>query len=160
MSEELELQREDHGVKTRMPILIVEDDEARQRWFYDTLEEAAGYDIRIADSGGTALDQFRETQFDLAFFDHDLGSVTAPSYRGLAELNGSRLLGEVLNHPKRYYAPKVVWIHSANPVGAENIRSKCRSAGIPCHVEDYGSFFKNPEAFLKTVAALCQSNLT
>jgi CheY-like chemotaxis protein len=143
-----------------MQILVIEDDETRQRWLQDTLE-SGGHDVRLADTADAALDQFRETLFDLAFFDHDLGladtwMLPRPTRKQLGEPNGSRLLGVVLRE-RRYLIPKAIWVHSANPVGAENIASKCRSAEIPYHVEDYGTLIRDPEAFLKSVSTLCQA---
>ena len=146
-----------------MQILVIEDDESRQRWLQDTLE-SGGHDVRLADTADAALDQFRETRFDLVFFDHDLGpspqrhgySRALPSHLRHGDPNGSRILGEVLR-TRKYRVPKVIWVHSANPVGAENIVSKCRSAGIPHHVEDYGSLIRDPEAFLEAIKTLCQN---
>jgi len=146
-----------------MQILVIEDDETRQRWLQDTLEKD-GHDVRLADTADIALDQFRETQFDLAFFDHDLGQPpprygnrNLPTNLRFGDPNGSRILGEVLRN-KKFHIPKFVWVHSANPVGAENIVSKCRSAEIPCHAQDYGSLIRSPEVFLEAVKTLCQQH--
>jgi len=137
-----------------MHILVIDDDPVRLRWFQDTLERA-GHEVRLADHSEAALDQFKEARFDLAFFDHDLGLPTASRldrYPAAAEVNGSRLLGVVLQFPKKYKTPRAIWIHSANPVGAENIASKCRSAEIRYCTGSYINLTKNPEGFLNTVA--------
>jgi CheY-like chemotaxis protein len=131
-----------------MHTLVIDDDPLRLRWFQDTLERA-GHEVRLADHAEAALDQFREVRFDLAFFDHDLGPPR--SLRNPVEMNGSRLLGAVLN-AKRYMTPLAVWVHSANPIGAENIASKCRSAGIRYCIGSYINLTKDPEGFLTAVA--------
>jgi CheY-like chemotaxis protein len=144
-----------------MQILIIEDEEIRQRWMCDVLEKD-GHDVRLADTANIALDQLHETAFDLVFFDHDLGEPDAfmlpmQTRRQMGEPNGSRLLGMVLNSPRKYHRPKAVWVHSANPVGAENIASKCKSAQIPHRVEDYGTLSQSAELFLQNVTNLCQT---
>jgi CheY-like chemotaxis protein len=101
-------------------ILVIDDDGGRLDWFQKVLE-AMGHDLRLAVSANSALDQFRETAFDVAFFDHDLG----------LGMNGSQLAYRIFSSTKRFKVPRAVWIHTSNPVGAKNIAAKCQSAGVP-----------------------------
>jgi len=126
-------------------ILVIDDRIDRLDWFSKTLE-AFGYDVRLAPDAESALDQFRETEFDLAFFDHDLGPG----------LDGSRLAYQVLNSPRRFKWPKAAWVHTSNTVGAENIAAKFRSADVPYHVEPFEVLIKYPEDFRNTVARLLE----
>lgn len=113
-----------------MRVLVIDDSTSRLNWFQDVLE-AMGHDVRTASDPQAALDQFHETSFDLAFFDHDLGS----------EPNGSQIAGQILRSSK-FRPPRSVWIHSSNVVGADNIASKFRSAGIPHIVQSYDVLIK------------------
>jgi len=54
-------------------ILIIDDEEYRQKWLTDILEKA-GFTTRSALDANQALEQMHETKFDLAFFDHDLAT--------------------------------------------------------------------------------------
>jgi CheY-like chemotaxis protein len=124
-------------------ILVIDDSADRLRWFQDVLE-AAGHNVRLADTAEAALDQVRETQFDLAFFDHDLGPG----------MNGSQLANQIFNSRRKTKAPKAIWIHTSNPVGVNNIKAKCLSAGIPTGVGSFETFAKNPKGLLEAIARL------
>jgi len=132
-----------------MHTLVIDDDPRRLRWLQDTLEKA-GHAVRLASHPQAALDQFKETRFDLVFFDHDLGVVEGSRS---VEMNGSRLLGEVLRS-SRYKRPRAIWVHSANPVGAENIASKCRSAEIRYCTGSYVNIIADPKGFLAAVETM------
>jgi CheY-like chemotaxis protein len=109
----------------RLHILVIDDeDDPRLIWFRQTLGDM-GHRVHTAQTADAALDLFREFQFDLAFFDHDLGG----------RYGGSDIASRVLNDPDTYQCPKSVWVHSMNTQGAQNIASKFRSAGIPVIVE-------------------------
>jgi CheY-like chemotaxis protein len=114
-------------------ILVIDDDvvmfddiEPRQQWFARRLS-AYGHKVTAAHSSSEAYRFLRERKFDLAFFDHDLGE----------EANGSTIASEVLYHPDDYQCPRAVWVHSLNSIGAANIASKFKSAGVPTRVLDY-----------------------
>jgi len=123
-----------------MKILVIDDTQSRLDWFQDVLEPL-GHDVRLAADASLALDQFQETEFDLAFFDHDMGPG----------MNGSQLAYHLLSHPKKFKSPKMVWIHTSNTVGAENIAAKFRSVGIPLKIRSFESCMYNKQDFKETV---------
>ena len=116
-----------------MRVLIIDVTADRIRWLQNSLE-AMGHDVRTASDPKSALDQFRETCFDVAFFDHDLG----------VEPNGSRLATMVLES-RKCKKPKAVWIHTSNTVGAQNIASKFHSANIPYVIQPYNDVIRSPD---------------
>lgn len=118
-----------------LDILVIDDDvvgfehvEARQTWFAKRLV-ALGHKVTAAHSSSEAYPLLRERRFDLAFFDHDLGEAAT----------GSTIAGQILYQPEEFKCPRAVWVHSHNPVGAANIESKFRSAGVPTRVLDYST---------------------
>lgn len=123
-------------------ILVIDDTQGRLDWFQDVLEPL-GHDVRLAYDATQALEQFSESEFDLAFFDHDLG----------IGMNGSQLAFEVLNNPEDFKPPKAVWIHTSNTVGACNIEAKFNSARIRCHVEPFESCMRSKLDFVAVVAS-------
>lgn len=113
-------------------ILVIDDDydclvEPRQQWFATRLA-TLGHHVTAAHSSAEAYRLLRERRFDVAFFDHDLGEPST---------TGSTVAGEILYHPEEYECPRAVWVHSHNPVGAANIESKFRSAGVPTRVVEF-----------------------
>jgi len=128
-----------------MNILIIDDEEYRQKWLTDVLEKA-GFVTRSALNAAQALDQMQATKFDLAFFDHDLGNGD----------NGSQLATIVLTH-KKYKCPTAVWVHSQNWPGARNIASKFKSVRV-C-VQSIDVCMSSPESFISAVKALLKGEL-
>lgn len=126
-----------------MNILIIDDEEYRQRWLTDVLEKA-GFSTRSALNADQALEQMQATKFDLAFFDHDLG---------MTSMDGSRLATQVLTHSK-YKCPAAVWVHSQNWSGARNIASKFKSTDVRVCVQEISTCMASPESFIENVRAL------
>src|ERR1700753_4296652 len=120
-------------------ILVTDDETERHRWFRETLG-GLGWSIRSAHSSARAYDLLRERTFDVAFFDHDLAEH---------DNTGSTIATRILMDPDTYHCPQAVWVHSANPVGAENIASKFRSANVPTIVCAFGILLSTPEETLK-----------
>ena len=129
-------------------ILTIDDSPQRQSWFLRSLV-SAGHELRQAFDADMALEQFQETRFDLAFFDHDLGPGD----------NGSQIMFKVLNVPDRYKKPGAVWVQSSNPIGAENIRAKCSSAGVPCMRLPFENFCSDRESFLKAIRSVLDGSV-
>jgi len=143
-----------HTMKTRANILIIDDEQYRHRWFNRTFKDMElELDIRTAYDADQALEQMRETQFDVVFFDHDLG----------AGPNGSRLATMVLGDPfgpgdsRQYKWPYNVFIHSLNWNGARNIESKFKSAGVRTFFREISLCIEKPKDFLAVVNALIQN---
>lgn len=128
---------------TRVEILVIDDDQGRLRWFQDVLE-AAGHNVRLANTADTALDQIHEMQFDVVFFDHDIGPG----------MTGSQLAYHIFAFPKKMKRPSAVWIHTSNSVGADNIEAKCRSAGVRIGRGKYEDLIKNPKGLTEAVTSL------
>jgi CheY-like chemotaxis protein len=127
-----------------LDILVIDDDiegfdaeDPRQTWFAKSLARL-GHTVTAAHSSSDAYRFLRERQFDLAFFDHDLGEPTT----------GSTIAGQILYQPEEYQCPRAVWVHSHNPVGAANIESKFKSAGVPTRVLDYSTLKGTPPEVL------------
>jgi CheY-like chemotaxis protein len=124
-------------------ILTIDDNEARQKWFLRALV-SAGHELRQAFDAEMALEQFQETRFDLAFFDHDLGPGD----------NGSQLAFKIFSDPDRYKKPGAVWVQSSNPVGCQNILAKCKSAEVPCLAVPFEELVTDRAGFLKAVLSV------
>lgn len=120
-------------------ILVVDDDSSRVDWFVHNLEKQ--YDVRVAIDAAAALDQLRETKFDLAFIDHDMGPG----------MNGSELAAYMIKNAKRFKLPYRVWLHSSNRSGASNMESKFVSAKVRCFVRAYDDLAKSDHYFMQTV---------
>jgi len=121
-------------------ILVIDDDveafddiEPRQTWFARRLS-ALGHNVTAAASSSEAYRLLHEHKFDLAFFDHDLGEA----------ITGSTIAGQILYEPEEYQCPRAILVHSHNPIGAANIESKFRSAGVPTRVLDYSTLKAAP----------------
>jgi hypothetical protein len=116
-----------------MEILVIDDQVTpRQSWFRRRLVGLGS--IASALTSAAAYDLLRARKFDVAFFDHDLGE----------EDSGSTIATRILMEPHIYHCPRAVWVHSVNPVGAENIASKFRSQNVPTVVSDFGIMRSTP----------------
>ena len=88
-----------------MKILVFDDEPLRQNWFADVfLNLYPNWNLFQAYNGIQALTACSAIEFDLAFFDHDLGMDT---------LDGSQIAYKLLSESV-YKLPKRVWIHSNN----------------------------------------------
>jgi CheY-like chemotaxis protein len=141
-----------------MHILIVDNNPKRLDWFQDVLEPA-GHDVRLADTLDAGLDQFRDCEFDLAFFDHDIidpdqrapAKITYSPYKG--RFNGIRLL-EMIKEADEYTLPKKVWVHGEHPLGSKTLADRCASMEIPVHREPFQDVCSNPDMMLETLRGL------
>jgi CheY-like chemotaxis protein len=124
-------------------ILVIDDTPIRLMWFQATLENPS-CKVILASSADAALIWFKETTFDLVFFDHDLGFG----------MDGSQLAYHILSHPEEFKAPKAVWIHTCNPEGTTNIAAKFKSAGIRYYAEAYANCIEHKHDFKATAKAL------
>jgi 5'-nucleotidase len=124
-------------------ILVIDDElDPRQAFFQERLQ-ALGHRVTSALSSGPALDLLKTQRYDLAFFDHDLGESAT----------GSTIAGQILYHHEEYHCPRAVWVHSANPVGAENIASKFRSVGVPTRRMEFGLMLELSDDLLNGLIA-------
>jgi CheY-like chemotaxis protein len=121
-----------------LQILVIDDDPARQDWFSRSLEGLGR--VSAARTSADAYALLRKGSFGLAFFDHDLGADGD---------TGSTIASRILMEADTYHCPRVVWVHSANPVGAANIGSKFRSANVLTLIVDFGSLLSTPVETLR-----------
>jgi len=99
-----------------MKILVVDDEEYRHALFSKALSEhqvwhAYGYEH--------ALELMKKVQFDIMYFDYDLGVF----------YNGSCLVNAVVLLPPEL-RPQVVVVHSWNPEGADMMMTGLKTSGI------------------------------
>ena len=115
-----------------MKVLVIDDDHSRQEDFKLLFDKTyPDWEVIYAWDDKQALAAFKEHKFDIAFFDHDLG---------FGSESGSHIAFQVLSNPKIYKAPKWVWVHSNNSVGARNISAKFDSLKIPCVIQGFDHF--------------------
>ncbi len=110
-----------------MKILVLDDEKVRHDWFKDFFAKEFNdvpVELHHAWHANTARDLMFAHQFDVVFFDHDLG-VGCP--------DGSEAAAMVCDEPQLFNRPRIVFVHSHNPSGADAIQSKFTMSGIECH---------------------------
>lgn len=96
-----------------MKILILEDNDQRQKQFKDNLID---HDILITDSSKIAIEKLKKEKWDYLFLDHDLGNeVLVPSGE-----NTGYEVAKFLEENKQFIPNKVI-IHSLNFEGARKM---------------------------------------
>ena len=129
-----------------LEILVIDDESPRHSWFRNSFDCHLGWTVDSALSSAKALELLRTRRYHLAFFDHDLAEH---------DFTGSDIATRILMDPDTYHCPQAVWVHSANPVGAENIASKFRSAQVPTIVSAFGELLATPiESLRETIENL------
>jgi CheY-like chemotaxis protein len=113
--------------RTAMEILILDDDQVRHDWFRSAF---AAENHRSVLSYGDAIVALKAQRYDVIFLDHDLNEE---------EFTGADVACYIANEMPEEMRPKMVWIHSMNPVGASNIESIIRKAGIKTRRVPFGS---------------------
>jgi CheY-like chemotaxis protein len=99
---------------TGQTILVLDDDGGRHKVFARALIGNVVMHVRTAKE---AIRAFAMTQFAAAFLDHDLGGQQmVPSGPG----TGYEVAEWLAAHPDN--CPRVVYVHSHNPVGVANMR--------------------------------------
>ena len=97
-------------------ILIIEDDLRRRNQFFRNF---LNVDIHIALTTEIAIGMIKNNEkYDMIFFDHDLG-------KGGEAIDIAKWLSNNKNK-----IPKNIYIHSANPVGAKNIKGYLKHAKL------------------------------
>lgn len=94
-------------------IFILEDDFNRMQQFYRKLHQ---HTIMHSDNVADAKTILSENEFDILFFDHDLGGDT---YVDSAKENTGYQLAKWIRETGKMYPQ--AFIHSMNPTGADNI---------------------------------------
>lgn len=104
--------------------LIVEDCPERD---VELRRRLAGYDVFVARSYDEAVAHLRVRHFDVVSLDYDLGGA-----------NGNDVAMRLVELPVPD-RPRVVIIHSMNPVGARQIVATLGAADIPTVVRPFGT---------------------
>lgn len=121
-------------------ILIIDDEKYRHEYITSlVLAKLFNPGDLAVDSAFNATEAqrlMRDTQYDLVFFDHDLGDYSD---------NGSQIVSALGNSPDYYKLPKAAWVHSMNYAGARNIASKLSCLNIPVKVLDFSWFMMYSE---------------
>ena len=94
-----------------MKIFILEDDQARQAWFWNRFKD---HDVTLIDSC-TKIDKY-DGPYELICLDHDLGG------RQLEEHEDCGL--EFVRLMKDRFVDALVILHSYDPNGADNMRAE------------------------------------
>lgn len=106
---------------------LIIDDEPYRHPILSKLVESLASDVDHAFAADSALKMMESVEYDLAFFDHDLGTAEDASW----------VAGQILWNRDTYLAPKSVIVHSMNLQGAKNIASKFTSANVPCEIVNF-----------------------
>ena len=104
-----------------MKILVLEDNEERIKYFKEHLSE--GCDLDIVKTSKEAISKLKESLWDIAFLDHDLGDQV---YQESKEDTGFEVAQYLSSNPERM--PAKVIIHSWNAQGALNMKKLLPSA--------------------------------
>lgn len=98
-----------------MNIMVLEDDPERITVFDD---ELYGFSVDFVENVSDALDLLSNFHYDLVFLDHDLdgGSMVPSHYKNTGYQVAKFMADEEINEEA------VIFIHSMNPIGAQNIK--------------------------------------
>ena len=127
-------------------ILVLDDDKSRHNSFDEVLK---GQQITHVYNYADAVKELENGVFDEVYLDHDLGDFgESPTGYGQTERTGADVanyIARVLPEDKR---PKLVHIHSWNPVGAHNIALSLQSVEIPYVREPFGDPYSEEDVVL------------
>lgn len=116
-------------------VFILEDDEARMRWFNDRIHDEA--ELVHASNAEEAIRILaaRRVPFDIMFLDHDLSYVD----QSLTEIPSHDNTGSRVAHSiaENNWLAETVVIHSWNPAGAANMAAVLGPSVV---VIPFGSF--------------------
>jgi CheY-like chemotaxis protein len=97
-----------------MRILVLDDDETRLRAFR---QKFIGTEVVTVMTASEAIKQLDSNVFQAIFLDHDLGQkhmvASGPG-------TGYEVAKWLENNPRK--KPKMIYIHSFNPIGAQNMK--------------------------------------
>lgn len=100
-----------------MRILILEDDGNRHKEFKARFLEMGFHNYDIVVSANQCIEYLKSTNYDIIFFDHDLGGEVYVDTRN--ENTGSGVARWMVENENNFQADVIV--HSFNPNGAQNI---------------------------------------
>lgn len=107
-----------------MNVFILEDDPERIKRFKQML---IGHNLVITDVAWEANEILSQMLFDFIFLDHDLGGEQ------MVDTNVENTGSTVAKHiPSTINRNVQVYVHSFNPIGAQNMLDAMRSQGVGC----------------------------
>lgn len=104
---------------------MLEDDPARQKHF--NWWNLQGHKVTIVSTVGEAISELEENKFDVLCLDHDLGQRTYVNSFSKAETGYLVALWLAENTERK---PRIIVLHSLNPVGRENMKAVLPEAFI------------------------------
>jgi len=120
----------------RSNVLVIDDDQERHNGFNRILR---GANVKHVYNYDQAIDALNKQTFEVIYFDHDLADYgDSPTGYGERERTGADIALYLVRMLPRDRYPKLAVIHSLNPVGAQNIESALKPAGIRCIRQPYG----------------------
>jgi len=105
-----------------MKLLFLDDDKLRHKLF---LRKFLEHEVVAVYTAADAITVLEQQAFDAVFLDHDLGGKTMVDSHG-GEPTGFTVAKWLTANPHRM--PPRVFVHSYNPVGAQNIKAIIPSA--------------------------------
>ena len=108
-----------------MKILILDDDQTRHKFFNRKL---IGHSVTNVETAADAIKHLSEDTFDAIFLDHDLGGEIFVNSFGPILNTGYAVAKWLSENPEKQ--PKQIFIHSLNPVGADNMKALLPDAAL------------------------------
>ena len=122
-----------------MDILILDDDPHRHGWFRAAFPAENLASVSTYAGAISMLKSGRK--YHMVFLDHDLNLWGSSSTDGNGyQFTGADVAWYIANEMPDELRPNLVWIHSKNPDGAENITNILKVQGIKTRTVPFGSF--------------------
>jgi CheY-like chemotaxis protein len=97
-----------------MRILVLDDDQIRLSKFK---HKYLNDDVDCVETSKDAINKLDTENYDCLFLDHDLGGEV---YVDSGENTGYEVAKWLADNPQKQ--PKIIFIHSLNPIGSENMK--------------------------------------
>lgn len=114
-------------------IFFLDDDITRRRRFQ---MNRIGRDLTIAQNYTEACEILASTVFDVAYLDHDLSELAAAGQPGAEEKTGTHVAEFIAALPADR-RPRLVILHSYNPVGRKRMSDILGAVGVCCKIQPF-----------------------
>lgn len=98
-----------------MKILVLDDMDTRHEIFKKIVTESD--ELTLVKTAAETIEQLKNQTWDMVFLDHDLGGQT---FVESGEETGYQVAEWLSQNPD--YKPKMIFIHSMNPVGTQQMK--------------------------------------
>lgn len=95
-----------------------------------------GANITFAQNYAEACVLLASTSFDVAYLDHDLSELAASGQPGAEEKTGTHVAEFIAALPAEQ-RPRLVILHSYNPVGRQRMAGILSAAGVRCQIQPF-----------------------